>query len=165
MSDNSPLLLRHSFSFSFSHTHCLPLTNLLPVWPMLLFFLFFYLNLTRWYFGKITRRDSERMLLSLENRRGTFLVRESETTKGKRASHEEQGRVGCQTSSLNQNMLAIQTFVCSKILSNKKRAFVKEIPPHRQICLYMSNMLFIHEVWFCPDIWIKQPYRTGKGLS
>uniref|UniRef100_A0A3P8W987 Tyrosine-protein kinase n=1 Tax=Cynoglossus semilaevis TaxID=244447 RepID=A0A3P8W987_CYNSE len=37
---------------------------------------------SRWYFGKITRRDSERMLLSLENRRGTFLVRESETTKG-----------------------------------------------------------------------------------
>ncbi|KAM7405248.1 hypothetical protein PAMP_012524 [Pampus punctatissimus] len=34
-----------------------------------------------WYFGKITRRDSERLLLSLENRRGTFLVRESETTK------------------------------------------------------------------------------------
>ncbi|XP_067383211.1 proto-oncogene tyrosine-protein kinase Src isoform X5 [Channa argus] len=36
----------------------------------------------RWYFGRITRRDSERLLLSLENRRGTFLVRESETTKG-----------------------------------------------------------------------------------
>uniref|UniRef100_A0A3B1ILU1 Tyrosine-protein kinase n=1 Tax=Astyanax mexicanus TaxID=7994 RepID=A0A3B1ILU1_ASTMX len=36
----------------------------------------------RWYFGKITRRDSERLLLSLDNRRGTFLVRESETTKG-----------------------------------------------------------------------------------
>ncbi|KPP58011.1 proto-oncogene tyrosine-protein kinase Src-like [Scleropages formosus] len=35
-----------------------------------------------WYFGNITRRDSERLLLSLENRRGTFLVRESETTKG-----------------------------------------------------------------------------------
>uniref|UniRef100_A0AAQ6IR36 Tyrosine-protein kinase n=1 Tax=Anabas testudineus TaxID=64144 RepID=A0AAQ6IR36_ANATE len=35
-----------------------------------------------WYFGRITRRDSERLLLSLENRRGTFLVRESETTKG-----------------------------------------------------------------------------------
>uniref|UniRef100_A0AAY4BF24 Tyrosine-protein kinase n=1 Tax=Denticeps clupeoides TaxID=299321 RepID=A0AAY4BF24_9TELE len=35
-----------------------------------------------WYFGKITRRDSERLLLSLENRRGTFLVRDSETTKG-----------------------------------------------------------------------------------
>ncbi|KAJ8359175.1 hypothetical protein SKAU_G00157000 [Synaphobranchus kaupii] len=35
-----------------------------------------------WFFGKITRRDSERLLLSLENRRGTFLVRESETTKG-----------------------------------------------------------------------------------
>ncbi|KAG5838121.1 hypothetical protein ANANG_G00220430, partial [Anguilla anguilla] len=25
-----------------------------------------------WYFGKITRRDSERLLLNLENRRGTF---------------------------------------------------------------------------------------------
>ncbi|KAA0706635.1 Proto-oncogene tyrosine-protein kinase [Triplophysa tibetana] len=36
----------------------------------------------RWYLGKITRRDSERLLLSLDNRRGTFLVRESETTKG-----------------------------------------------------------------------------------
>ena len=36
----------------------------------------------RWYFGKVTRRDSERLLLNLENRRGTFLVRESETTKG-----------------------------------------------------------------------------------
>ncbi|XP_037833113.1 proto-oncogene tyrosine-protein kinase Src isoform X2 [Kryptolebias marmoratus] len=36
----------------------------------------------RWYFGKITRRDSERMLLHLEYRRGTFLVRESETSKG-----------------------------------------------------------------------------------
>ncbi|KAL7407767.1 hypothetical protein ABVT39_013397 [Epinephelus coioides] len=34
-----------------------------------------------WYFGKITRRDSERHLLNLQNRRGTFLVRESETTK------------------------------------------------------------------------------------
>ncbi|XP_039590466.1 proto-oncogene tyrosine-protein kinase Src isoform X1 [Polypterus senegalus] len=35
-----------------------------------------------WYFGKITRRESERLLLNVENRRGTFLVRESETTKG-----------------------------------------------------------------------------------
>ncbi|XP_064162340.1 proto-oncogene tyrosine-protein kinase Src-like isoform X1 [Anguilla rostrata] len=35
-----------------------------------------------WFFGRITRRDSERLLLSLQNRRGTFLVRESETTKG-----------------------------------------------------------------------------------
>lgn len=36
----------------------------------------------RWYFGKITRRESERLLLNSENPRGTFLVRESETTKG-----------------------------------------------------------------------------------
>ncbi|KAG9353358.1 hypothetical protein JZ751_017935, partial [Albula glossodonta] len=35
-----------------------------------------------WFFGKITRRDSERLLLNVDNRRGTFLVRESETTKG-----------------------------------------------------------------------------------
>ncbi|MCJ8744690.1 hypothetical protein PDJAM_G00121380 [Pangasius djambal] len=35
-----------------------------------------------WFFGKITRRDSERLLLNIQNRRGTFLVRESETTKG-----------------------------------------------------------------------------------
>uniref|UniRef100_A0A7N5KIS8 Tyrosine-protein kinase n=1 Tax=Ailuropoda melanoleuca TaxID=9646 RepID=A0A7N5KIS8_AILME len=34
-----------------------------------------------WYFGKITRRESERLLLNAENPRGTFLVRESETTK------------------------------------------------------------------------------------
>ncbi|XP_014340715.1 proto-oncogene tyrosine-protein kinase Src [Latimeria chalumnae] len=35
-----------------------------------------------WYFGKITRRESERFLLNPENPRGTYLVRESETTKG-----------------------------------------------------------------------------------
>ncbi|ETE72284.1 Proto-oncogene tyrosine-protein kinase Src, partial [Ophiophagus hannah] len=35
-----------------------------------------------WYFGKITRRESERLLLNPENPRGTFLARESETTKG-----------------------------------------------------------------------------------
>uniref|UniRef100_A0AAY4BWY4 Tyrosine-protein kinase n=1 Tax=Denticeps clupeoides TaxID=299321 RepID=A0AAY4BWY4_9TELE len=35
-----------------------------------------------WFFGKITRRDSERLLLNLQNRQGTFLVRESETSKG-----------------------------------------------------------------------------------
>nr|CAA37004.1 v-3src-1 [Rous sarcoma virus] len=35
-----------------------------------------------WYFGKITRRESERLLLNPENPRGTFLVRKSETAKG-----------------------------------------------------------------------------------
>lgn len=64
-----------SLSLSQRHTFSLPL-NLVPVSRALspLF--------PRWYFGKITRRDSERLLLSLDNRRGTFLVRESETTKG-----------------------------------------------------------------------------------
>ncbi|OCT92027.1 tyrosine-protein kinase Yes [Xenopus laevis] len=35
-----------------------------------------------WYFGKIGRKDAERLLLSDGNQRGTFMIRESETTKG-----------------------------------------------------------------------------------
>ncbi|XP_078072201.1 tyrosine-protein kinase Yes isoform X1 [Mustelus asterias] len=35
-----------------------------------------------WYFGKMGRKDAERLLLHPGNPRGTFLVRESETTKG-----------------------------------------------------------------------------------
>ncbi|KAG9336151.1 hypothetical protein JZ751_002498, partial [Albula glossodonta] len=35
-----------------------------------------------WYFGKLGRKDAERQLLSTGNPRGTFLIRESETTKG-----------------------------------------------------------------------------------
>ncbi|NXO65517.1 YRK kinase, partial [Phainopepla nitens] len=35
-----------------------------------------------WYFGKIGRKDAERQLLCHSNSRGTFLIRESETTKG-----------------------------------------------------------------------------------
>uniref|UniRef100_A0A8C6UJQ2 Tyrosine-protein kinase n=1 Tax=Neogobius melanostomus TaxID=47308 RepID=A0A8C6UJQ2_9GOBI len=35
-----------------------------------------------WYFGKMGRKDAERLLLLPGNHRGTFLVRESETTKG-----------------------------------------------------------------------------------
>lgn len=46
-------------------------------------------SLPRWYFGKITRRESERLLLNAENPRGTFLVRESETTKGMSASADQ----------------------------------------------------------------------------
>lgn len=37
----------------------------------------------RWYFGKIGRKDAERQLLSPGNPRGAFLIRESETTKGR----------------------------------------------------------------------------------
>ncbi|EAW48280.1 FYN oncogene related to SRC, FGR, YES, isoform CRA_c [Homo sapiens] len=39
-------------------------------------------NGKRWYFGKLGRKDAERQLLSFGNPRGTFLIRESETTKG-----------------------------------------------------------------------------------
>lgn len=42
----------------------------------------FLLSLDRWYFGKMGRKDAERLLLNPGNNRGTFLVRESETTKG-----------------------------------------------------------------------------------
>ncbi|XP_031437055.1 tyrosine-protein kinase fynb isoform X2 [Clupea harengus] len=35
-----------------------------------------------WYFGKLGRKDAERQLLSVGNPRGTYLIRESETTKG-----------------------------------------------------------------------------------
>ncbi|GLD65857.1 proto-oncogene tyrosine-protein kinase Yrk-like isoform X1, partial [Lates japonicus] len=35
-----------------------------------------------WYFGKMGRKDAERQLLAHGNQRGTFLIRESETTKG-----------------------------------------------------------------------------------
>lgn len=36
----------------------------------------------RWYFGKISRKDAERQLLSSGNPQGAFLIRESETTIG-----------------------------------------------------------------------------------
>uniref|UniRef100_A0AAQ4QIR3 Tyrosine-protein kinase n=1 Tax=Gasterosteus aculeatus aculeatus TaxID=481459 RepID=A0AAQ4QIR3_GASAC len=35
-----------------------------------------------WYFGKLGRKDAERQLQSTGNPRGTYLIRESETTKG-----------------------------------------------------------------------------------
>lgn len=41
------------------------------------------LSFDRWYFGKMGRKDAERHLLVPGNQRGTFLARESETTKGR----------------------------------------------------------------------------------
>ncbi|TMS12149.1 Tyrosine-protein kinase Fyn [Larimichthys crocea] len=38
-----------------------------------------------WYFGKLGRKDAERQLLSTGNPRGTYLIRESETTKDRAA--------------------------------------------------------------------------------
>ena len=36
----------------------------------------------RWFLGKVTRKDAERQLLATGNPRGTFLIRESETSAG-----------------------------------------------------------------------------------
>lgn len=36
----------------------------------------------RWFFKDLSRRDTERLLLAPGNKVGSFLVRESETTKG-----------------------------------------------------------------------------------
>ncbi|KAG9355203.1 hypothetical protein JZ751_000041 [Albula glossodonta] len=38
--------------------------------------------ISTWYFGRMGRRDAERLLMVLGNQRGTFLVRESETSQG-----------------------------------------------------------------------------------
>ncbi|KAG9337472.1 hypothetical protein JZ751_028663 [Albula glossodonta] len=51
-----------------------------------------------WFFKKLSRRDTERLLLAPGNREGSFLIRESETTKGAyslsiRDSSPEQGDV------------------------------------------------------------------------
>lgn len=45
--------------------------------------LFDFISFGRWYFGKMGRKDAERHLLVPGNQRGTFLARESETTKGR----------------------------------------------------------------------------------
>ncbi|KAL7055952.1 hypothetical protein AAHC03_022874 [Spirometra sp. Aus1] len=42
----------------------------------------FSVEAEEWYVPKISRKDSERLLLLNSNNRGTFLIRESETTKG-----------------------------------------------------------------------------------
>ena len=44
----------------------------------------------RWYFGKMGRKDAERLLLVPGNQRGTFLARESETTKGNGPTNRKQ---------------------------------------------------------------------------
>lgn len=49
---------------------------------IILYSLTFHLLPCSWYFGKLGRKDAERQLLSNGNARGTFLIRESETTKG-----------------------------------------------------------------------------------
>lgn len=44
-------------------------------------FLHFFL-LFRWFFKDITRKDAERQLLAPANKSGSYLIRESETSKG-----------------------------------------------------------------------------------
>lgn len=42
----------------------------------------FFLNIYRWFFGKISRREAEKLLLCPNNPRGTYLIRYSEQTAG-----------------------------------------------------------------------------------
>lgn len=59
---------------------------------------FVLFHVCSWYFGKLGRKDAERQLLSTGNKRGTYLIRESETTKGKSITTNDQGCVcggGC----------------------------------------------------------------------
>ncbi len=50
------------------------------------FFIFAYFDLPcsqfRWFFKDITRKDAERQLLAPANKPGSYLIRESETSKG-----------------------------------------------------------------------------------
>lgn len=42
----------------------------------------FFLDIYRWFFGKISRREAEKLLLCPNNPRGTYLIRYSEQTAG-----------------------------------------------------------------------------------
>ncbi|MEJ1282321.1 hypothetical protein NN561_013278 [Cricetulus griseus] len=60
-------------SLSSGHTGYIPSNYVAPVDSI---------QAEEWYFGKISRKDAERQLLSAGNPQGAFLIRESETTKG-----------------------------------------------------------------------------------
>lgn len=42
--------------------------------------------LLRWFFKGVSRKDAERQLLAPGNKVGSFMIRDSETTKGKKYS-------------------------------------------------------------------------------
>lgn len=90
----------------------------------------------RWYFGKITRRESERLLLNPENPRGTFLVRESETTKGEwglgGTSLGEPSPGGVGTSTQGPGPLGHSAQSRFPQLSHTGREKEKRVVPHRQ---------------------------------
>lgn len=46
---------------------------------VIVYFLIIYI---RWFVGRISRKESERQLLSPENALGSYLIRESETAPG-----------------------------------------------------------------------------------
>lgn len=95
------LIITNNTSMISSHVACTKLHNVILIfkaatsckavndfqllshrfWVWQVFFMYM-LSLHRWYFGKMGRKDAERLLLNPGNHRGTFLVRESETTKG-----------------------------------------------------------------------------------
>lgn len=48
---------------------------------MNLYFLFYYLFFS-WFFGRVSRKDAEKMLMLPSNPRGAFLIRNCEQTAG-----------------------------------------------------------------------------------
>lgn len=53
-----------------------------PEVPFIYFTKKYLLLLFRWFFKEITRKDAERQLLAPANKPGSYLIRESETSKG-----------------------------------------------------------------------------------
>lgn len=69
-----------------------------------------------WYFGKLGRKDAERQLLSNSNARGTFLIRESETTKGSLTElHPTRSQAFYLYAKLNM-LLTLQLFIALDML-------------------------------------------------
>ena len=53
-----------------------------PMFYLFMFYLQVDFSYCSWFQGQITRKDAERQLLAPGNPRGTFLIRESETSAG-----------------------------------------------------------------------------------
>lgn len=80
----------------------------------------------RWYFGKMGRKDAERQLLAHGNQRGTFLIRESETTKGE---HNHTHVHSCQQG-LYIILQLFSSHACTLICTVISNRFHTSVEPH-----------------------------------